>query len=453
MRHLVIAILSTFAISMPAAADPVDDIVTAAMKRSNTPGISIAVVKEGKIIREQGYGLANVEHQVPVKPETIFQSGSIGKQFTGALVMLLVEDGKLKLDDPISRYLPKTPKAWKGITVRHLLTHTSGLTDPGKKVDLRKDYTDDQLVAIAATMPLTFQPGERWEYSNVGYHLLGFICNKVGGKFYGDQLRERVFAPIGMGARAISEQDIVANRAAGYEVVDGQLKNQKWVSPTLNSTADGSLYLTAHDLALWDIALYADKPLSASIKKASWTPVELKQGKSYPYGFGWNLDPVNGYQRVWHNGSWQGFRSVISRFVDDKLTVIVLGNSNTAPVEKIGSQIAKHYLPALVQPAIADTEPAVAARAHEILAHFERGAQPPGLSDRAKGVFTPQFMAMVAEDMRGFGKVTGLELLERKVKGPMRLYVYRTNFANDSGTMRFVLNDANAIEGIELLPE
>ena len=451
MRCSVFLLCSLLAIATGAKADSVDDLVLAEMKRSGTPGIGIAVVKDGKIVREQGYGLANVEHQVPVKADTIFQSGSIGKQFTAALVMLLVEDGKLKLDEPISRYLNKTPKAWKNITVRHLLTHTSGLTDPGKKVDLRKDYTDDQLVAIAATMPLTFQPGERWEYSNVGYHLLGFICNKVGGKFYGDQLRERVFAPIGMGARVISERDIVANRAAGYDVVDGQLKNQNWVSPTMNSTADGSLYMTAHDLALWDLALYQDKPLNANIKKLSWTPVELKKG-AYPYGFGWNLDPVNGHRRVWHNGSWQGFRTMISRFVDDKLTVIVLANSSSAPVEKIGSQIAKHYLPALVQQAIADTEPEVAARAREILDHFARGAQPPGLSARAKGVFNPEFMGMVAADMRRFGKLNALELLERREKNGMRLHVYRTRFENDTGTMRFATTGAGEIEGVELLP-
>jgi CubicO group peptidase (beta-lactamase class C family) len=288
-------------------ADPVDDLIQAEMKRSNTPGISLAVVRDGRIVREQGYGLANVEHGVPVTAATVFQSGSIGKQFTAALVMLLVEEGKLKLDDPISRHLPKTPKAWKNITVRHLLTHTSGVGDPGKKVDLRKDYTDEQMIAIAASVPLSFQPGERWEYSNTGYHLLGYICNRAGGKFYGDQLRERIFGPLGMGARIISERDIVPHRAAGYEVENGELRNQAWVSPTMNTTADGSLYLTARDLALWDLALYRDAPLSARLKESSWTPVTLKGGATHPYGFGWDLEPVNGHRRIWHNGRWQGF--------------------------------------------------------------------------------------------------------------------------------------------------
>lgn len=440
-------------LAAPMRADPVDDIVLDQMKRSGTPGISIAVVRDGQIVREQGYGLANVEHQVPATAETIFQSGSIGKQFTAALIMLLVEDGKLGLDDPIALHLPGTPKAWKNITVRHLLTHTSGLADPGKKVDLRKDYTDAQMIAIAATMPLRFQPGEQWEYSNVGYHLLGFICNKAGGKFYGEQLKERVFAPIGMGARVISERDIVPRRAAGYDWVDGQLKNQDWVSPTMNATADGSLYLSAHDLALWDLALYGDKPLAARSRQAMWTAVALKSGATYPYGFGWSLDPVNGHRRVWHNGSWQGFRTVISRFVDDNLTVVVLANSSSAPVEKIGNAIARHYLPALVRLPIADTEPGVTERARDILEHFARGAPPPRLSAAAKKVFTRQFMGWVMQDVKGFGKLVSLEPLERKARAGLSRHDYRARFEQDTVLMRFVLNQAGEIEGVELLPE
>jgi hypothetical protein len=144
---------------------------------------------------------------------------------------------------------------------------------------------------------------------------------------------------------------------------------------------------------------------------------------------------------------------VISRFVDDRLTVIVLANASSAPVEKIGNAVARHYLPALVQQPIPDTEPEATARARDILAHFARGAQPPRLSPRAKGVFTPEFMGWVVKDMQGFGKLVGLEPLERKTKGEMRLYVYRTRFDNDTVTMRFVLNKADQIEGIELLPE
>lgn len=325
--------------------------------------------------------------------------------------------------------------------------------DPSDQVDLRKDYTDAQLMALAASMKLKFQPGTRWEYSNTGYHLLGYICTRAGGKFYGDQLRERVFQPLGMGTRIISERDIVPHRASGYEWANGQLKNQEWVSPTMNSTADGSLYLTAHDLALWDLALYEDKALNARIKEAIWSPVKLKDGSTYPYGFGWELGPVNGHRRVAHSGSWQGFRSQISRFIDDKLTVIVLGNSSTAPPEKVASGIAAHYLPALVPQALADTEPDVTARARDMIAHFERGQQPPAMSKRAKGVFTADYMKLIADDMRDFGKLVSLEPIERKAKGEMRVYAYRTQFEKTSVTVKFALNKAGEIEGVDIAPD
>lgn len=453
MRFCALLLCFLFAHCPQAHADPIDDIVTRYMARTHTPGLSLAVVRDGKIIREQGYGLANVEHGVAVRPETLFQSASVGKQFTAALVMLLVKDGKLKLDDPIAQYLPGPPKAWKAITVRHLLTHTSGVGDPSGKIDLRKDYTDAEMIALAASMPLHFEPGARWQYSNTGYHLLGYICTKVGGKFYGDQLRERIFAPLAMRTRVISERDIVPHRAAGYEWTGSELKNQEWVSPTMNTTADGSLYLTANDLARWDLALYGEGILDETSKKALWSPVKLKDGTTHPYGFGWEVIPVNGHKRVAHNGRWQGFRSQFSRFVDDKLTVIVLANSTSAPVEKIASLVAAHYVPDLVRKPLADTEPDVTARVRDIVSHFERGVQPPGLSKKAKTVFTPQFMGWVAQDMRNIGKVDSIEPLERDSKGALRRYTYRLLSADDTAVMRLGVNPANEIEGIELLPD
>lgn len=345
VRCVVIVILMTWVGFVHA--DPVDDFVNSEMNRQHIPGLSLVVVQGGEIVKEKGYGLANIENQVAVTPDTVFQSGSLGKQFTSALVMLLAKDGKLAVDAPISKYLPNTPQSWEAITVRHLLTHTSGLADPYQKLDFRKDYTDDELLKIEGEIPLLFRPGEMWSYSNMGYHVLGFLCNKVGGKFYGDQLRERIFQPIGMNTRIIDERDIVLHRAAGYVNVKGEIKNQEWVSPSLNTTADGSLYLTAHDLALWDLALYGESPLDSSIKQASWTPVKLNDNSTYPYGFGWNLKPFNGHQTIEHGGAWQGFTTFISRFVDDKLTVVVLTNVSGARPGVVAHGVAGLYVPAL----------------------------------------------------------------------------------------------------------
>src|SRR6187551_3684361 len=205
----------------------VDEFIKTEMERQKIPGVSLAVVKDGKPLIVKGYGFANLEHQVPVKPETIFQSGSMGKQFTAFAAMLLVEEGKIGLDEKISKYLGEVPEAWKNITLRQVLSHTSGMTDYPTDFDFRRDYTEDELLKRAKEIPLAFQPGEKWSYSNLGFVTLGVIINKVTGKFYGDFLQERVFKPLGMTtARVISETDIVPNRASGYRLVKGEVKNQ-----------------------------------------------------------------------------------------------------------------------------------------------------------------------------------------------------------------------------------
>jgi CubicO group peptidase (beta-lactamase class C family) len=329
----------------------VDEYIRAEMQAQQIPGLALAVIKDGKTVIARGYGLANVEHQVPVKPETIFQSGSTGKQFTATAVMMLVEEGKLSLDDKITKYFPDGPEAWQKITVRHMLTHTSGMTDYPQDFDLRRDYAEDDLYQRIKPIPLAFQPGEKWSYSNLAYVMLGILIHKVSGKFYGDFLQERIFKPLEMTtARIISESDIVPNRAAGYRVANGQLKNQDWVSPSLNTTADGALYLTIYDMAKWDAALYTEKLLKKSSLEQMWTAVKLNDGKTHPYGFGWALGQVRGHRVIEHGGAWQGFKAQISRYVDDKLTVIVLANQIRTNQSKLAHGVAALFNPDLAQP-------------------------------------------------------------------------------------------------------
>lgn len=333
----------------------VDKVLEAQRAAQKIPGVSIAVCREGKIVKAAGYGLANVELNVAATPETIYQTGSVGKQFAAMAVMILVEEGKLSLDDKISKYIDATPPAWSGITVRHLLTHTSGIPDyagdvgplGNQVIDLRQDYTEEQLVAAFTKMPMDFAPGEKWSYSNTGYALLGIIIRRVTGAFYGDVLQEHIFRPLGMtSTRIISEADIVPNRSSGYRLVDGQLKNQEWVSPTLNTTADGALYTSVLDLAKWDAALDARKFLKPSSYDAMWSPVKLNNGKTYPYGSGWFLSDENGKKVVSHDGAWQGFTMNITRHLHERLTVIVMTNldSDHSHPEKIAEDVAKIYL-------------------------------------------------------------------------------------------------------------
>jgi len=306
----------------------IDQVVNEYMSADKIPGVSLAVLRSGKIVLLKSYGLANVELEVPVKPETIFQSGSIGKQFTAAAIMILVQDGKISLGDKISKYIPDVPLTWKDITVWNLLTQTSGLGDYPADIDLRRDYTEDQYFASFKKAPLDFLPGSKWNYSNVGYVVLGILIRKVTGKFYGDFLQERIFKPLNMTtARIISEEDIVPNRAAGYRLVGGELKNQEWVSPTTDSTADGSLYLSILDLAKWDAALYTVTPLTQTSRNRMWNRARLTDGTSKGYGFGWHILDLYGHHIVMHGGAWQGFKSQIVRFLDSEVTIIFLANS------------------------------------------------------------------------------------------------------------------------------
>ena len=332
-------------VSASAQADKVDDYVRDQMREQKIPGLSIAVVQDGKVVKAQGYGLANVELNVAATPETIYQSGSIGKQFTATLVMMLIEEGRMGLEDPVSKYIPDAPAIWKDITLHRLLTHTSGISNSlYTKINMRQDYTEDELIQQIAALPLDFQPGEKWSYSNPGYVTLGILIHKATGKFYGDLLREKIFAPLGMTtARIIDEADIIPNRAAGYRLVDGKLKNQEWVSPMLNTTADGAIYMTVLDMAKWDAALYSERLLKRASLDLMWTPVKLNDGKTENYGFGWQIDEYHGHRLIQHGGAWQGFTTQISRYVDDKLTVIVMTNLATGRPGKIARGLAALY--------------------------------------------------------------------------------------------------------------
>ncbi|HSE18286.1 MAG TPA: serine hydrolase domain-containing protein [Pyrinomonadaceae bacterium] len=344
-----------------AAERKIDGVVRHEMLAHQIPGVSLAVLRRGKIILLKSYGLANVEHQVPVKPSTIFQSGSMGKQFTAAAVMILAQENKLSLDDKISKYFPDSPPAWKDITIYHLLTHTSGMGDYPSEIDLRRDYTEDELFESFKKAPLDFVPGSNWNYSNAGYATLGFLIRKVSGKYFGDFLQERIFKPLGMTtARIISEADIVPNRAAGYRLVNGHLQNQAWVSPSMNSTADGSLYFSILDIAKWDAALYSDQPLTRSSREKIWTPAKLTGGTSKDYGFGWHLAELHGRRLAFHGGAWQGFKTFIVRFLDTELTIIFLANSWETRDFKFARALAASYYPDFALPSvktIQDTEP------------------------------------------------------------------------------------------------
>lgn len=338
---LVLLLVATVA----AQADKVDDYVKAEMQRQHIPGISIVVIKDGKVIKVEGYGLANVELNVPARPETVYKIGSVSKQLIATGIMLLIEEGKLSLDDKISKFLEGTPDTWKEITVRHLLTHTSGIVREAPGFDPLKIQNDADVIKTAYALPMRFAPGEKWEYCNVGYFSLAEIIRKVSGKTWGDFLNERLFKPLEMNAtRTTTMTETVQNRANGYVWRNGKLDNAGIYFALRPS---GAFLSTVLDLAKLDAALYTDKILKQSTLSQMLMPVKLNSGATHPYGFGWELSSVAGHKLVHHGGSLPGFRAQFSRFVDDKLSVVVLTNGENANPNLIALGIAALYIPGL----------------------------------------------------------------------------------------------------------
>lgn len=351
------------------------------MTRQKIPGVAVGIYSRGQILLTKGYGLANVELNVAVKAETVFQSGSVGKQFVSAAIMMLVEEGKISLDQSITTYFSDAPAAWKSILITNLLSHTSGLSEYeseeriGSKGPfyLRLDFSEDELLTKIEALPIEAAPGEKWDYRNTNYVLLGILIHKLTGKPYYEFLSERIFKPLGMtSTRLISDRDIIPNRAAGYELENSELKNQEWVSPTFNSTADGTLYFNVVDLNKWDDALYGTHLLKQSSLDRTWTVYPLNDGKpnSAGYGFGWSLGKQNNHKRIGHGGAWQGFTCDISRYPDDSLTVVVLTNragANPSYMAQIVAGLADSNLlpPKLAE--IADTRPALATTLMKLL--------------------------------------------------------------------------------------
>jgi CubicO group peptidase (beta-lactamase class C family) len=391
----------------PQQLQSIDAFIAKEMAEQKIPGLALGIYSRGQILLAKGYGLANVELDVPVKPETIFQSGSVGKQFVSAAIMMLVEEGKLSLDDSITKYFPDAPATWKPILIKNLLSHTSGLseyesddrTGPKGPFYMRMDFTEDELVSKIEALPIEWPVGSKWDYRNTNYVLLGVIIHKITGKPYYEFLGERIFKPLGMtSTRLISDRDIIPNRSAGYEIDDhGQLKNQEWVSPTFNSTADGALYFNVPDLNKWDAALYGTQLLKQSSLDQMWTVYLLNDGKpnAAGYGFGWMIGKQSGHKRIEHGGAWQGFTCRIARYPDDNLTVVVLTNldaehARPGPIADVVAGLAD---PALMPPKllpIADTQPALTSAVSKLLDQLAAGKEfPSETTDKATPHIVP----------------------------------------------------------------
>lgn len=304
------------------------------------PGASVIVVQDGRTLLRKGYGMANLEQGVPITPESVFEVGSVTKQFTATSILMLQERGRLSVQDDITKYLTDFPTQGKKVTIENLLTHTSGIPSyTGMKEwapTMREDLPLEKLIAFFKGKPFDFEPGTKWDYDNSGYVLLGAIIEKVSGKSYERFVEDEIFKPLGMTHSSYgSWSDIVPHRAAGYDGEEGHFVNTSYISMT-QPYAAGALMSTVDDLALWDKALSAGTLVKTAAMERMFTPYTLASGASTRYGYGWTLHELAGKKVIEHGGDINGFSCDVLRVPEAKILVVVLTNNPDAAMRPDG---------------------------------------------------------------------------------------------------------------------
>lgn len=340
----------------------IDDYIQATITQNQIPGLSVAVMQEGEPVLVKGYGLANVEHSVPATEHTVYEIASVGKTFTATITMMLVEQGVISLDESITNYLDNSPDTWYPVTIKHILSHQSGIpsyTDAQNYWEItRLDLSKAEILALVSDLPLKFPPCEFSAYDNTGYYLLGLMLEKVTGQSYEDLLRDRIFAPLGMNATVMNHpRDIVPHRAAGYRFSNGKLINKPYYSPSVTYSAGGQLS-SVTDMVKWERALCGATLLKQSTLDLMWTPHPPNHSDDweklrYMACLGWWVINYDNRRVVGHNGSILGFASNITRFIDEKITIILFCNLDIiARPDAITKEIAEYYCPALAKLAL-----------------------------------------------------------------------------------------------------
>jgi CubicO group peptidase (beta-lactamase class C family) len=426
---------------------------------TGVPGMSVAVVSEGKVVFARGYGLANLELEVPATPSTVFELASVSKPFVATGVMLLVEEGKVALDDPVTKHLPFLPAAWSVIQVHHLLEHTSGLKDylEAPKFSFRLDHSRRELIEPVTAAPFAFVAGEKWSYSNTNYLLLGWMIEDVSGQSLATFLRERVFRPLGMNATRVNDpRAIIPGRATGYEREAGEWKARDFVSPTLVATGDGAVVSSALDLAKWAQALEERRLLRPETRERMQTPARIKNGTNAGYGLGWGLGQRGGHAVVEHGGAFAGFRSHIARFPTDRLAVVVLGNASNFPAGRVAYGVAALFLPDLkaVEPPPRDAEPAVTERHRDIVAAWLEGKLDPNLfTTEAREALFPGPIEAVRKDLARLGPLSAFDRLSHEQEAGLEVHRYRLRLGETPLVTTFRIATDGKIAGVLVVPE
>jgi CubicO group peptidase (beta-lactamase class C family) len=349
-KLLWIFLFIAFLVSLVSADEKTDKVDKLFSKWDSTvsPGAALAIIKDGKIIYKRGYGMANLEHNIPITPTSVFRIGSTSKQFTASCIAILALQGKISLDDDIRKHIPELPKYEKPITIRHLLHHTSGIRDYLTLTAIAAMPDDhfytpkDSVELLSRQRGLNFLPGEEHLYSNSGYLLLGVIVERASGKSLNDFAQTHIFKPLGMKNTHFHDDHtmVVKNRAAGYSPLKKGFRIDMTI---LDHVGDGGVFTTVEDLFLWDQAFYSYK-LGKELMELLQTPGMLNNGKKLDYAFGLSVTEYKGLRKVSHGGGFVGFRAQMARFPEQKFTVICLANLGTINPSRLCNQVADIYL-------------------------------------------------------------------------------------------------------------
>jgi D-alanyl-D-alanine carboxypeptidase len=475
MRHLLRhAVLAAVCIACgglrPSLADAqaavqtqaVDAVVQKAMQTRQFPGVSVAVVKDGTVVLAKGYGFSDVEKSIKATEQTVYQLASVTKPFTAMATLMLVEDGKLSLDGKVTEILPGLPAAWAPVTVRHLLSHTSGIksyTDVfgEKKVAESQVFTPDQILALVKDAPLTFTPGEKFAYCNTGYYLLGMIVEKASGKPYGTFVADRIFKPLGMTSTSLDDYaDARPVRAKGYSFTNSQTTAAEHTHPS-QPVAAGALVSTVVDLAKWDAALTSRKLLKPASYDLMWTAMRFNSGTASHYALGWEVQPYRTRARLSHGGGITGFSTFFARYPDDRVTVIALVNQAGGAGQAVANAVAEVYIPALKQNAakpIADPDPTVTAFLKQALTSAAGGTiEPESLTPEFRSFLLPDRIKQGPDMMGRHGALQAFELLEDTTRDGRRVRIYRATFGTTPVRAQFTLSADGKIAGLGISPD
>lgn len=452
LRTLFLLLLASASVN----ADAVDRIVRERMQERNIPGAAVAVIRNGKTTKVKGYGLASLEFQVPVTTDTVFEIGSVSKQMTAAGILLLVQDGKIRLDEKISSYLPGTPDVWSNITVRHLLTHTSGIksyTGLGG-FDLSRRLSMEQFIKQLAEHPLEFVPGEKNIYSNSGYNLLAYIIETQSGKKYMDLMRERIFRPLGMNRTGDRDpQFIIPLRASGYEWrIDRYTGRDGNLTDLMGA---GSITSTIEDMIKWEAALRGDALLRPETKREMWTQFTFNNGTRSVYGLGWRISDVRGHKLIGHTGQTAGFGAAIFRYVDQNVTVILLTNLGELGMGSlIATSVVKKFIPTLSIKKIREVDGDDVSRNARLL-----DALRARIANRPDELFlTPELFRAVTslrakalnESIARFGEVRRLRFVGTEIIENKRVYRYLAETEKRLMLWRFAMDADSRISEMTL---